>query len=119
MGNWLRDIFSAEHVAVFLQDAFEIKVGKSRIVEGIINYRWGIVFCFLLLIIYVANGYSMETTLKEQGRLERQVEVMRLKSVVINAELMLLQRASSISGSVVESGIDLNQSSVPPYKLHK
>ncbi|MBP3420268.1 MAG: hypothetical protein J6K74_06755 [Marinifilaceae bacterium] len=115
----LKDRFAKERVVDLFQQAFDLKERNDKLVDIWMHYRWSIVFGFALLIIYVANGYSMETLLKEQGRVEKRVEVMRLKSVVVNAELMLMQRASSVSENIARDGGGLRQSSEPPYKLYK
>lgn len=115
----LKQEASAESVSRWLKFAFDDKIQDIDIAGKVANNGFNILVIFILLLLYVANGYSMEKLQREHNRLENSVHELRLRSVATNAELMILQKASNISHSVQESGLELKASSVAPFKLKR
>lgn len=115
IGEW----FSAESVSGMLKLAFDDKIQDIDLTGRLSKNSLSIVVIFMLTILYVANGYSMEKLQREHNRLENKVHELRLRAVATNAELMILQKASNISQSVQSSGLELKQSNVAPFKLKR
>ena len=119
MFDKLRQKASAESVSGWLKFAFDDKIQDIDIAGKMAKNGLNIAVIFILLLFYVANGYSMEKRQREHNNLENKVHELRLRAVATNAELMILQKASNISQSVMESGMELKPSNVAPYKLKR
>ena len=119
MFDKLKQKASAESVSGWLKFAFDDKIQDFDIAGKMAKNGLNIVVIFILLLFYVANGYSMEKLQREHNNLENKTHELRLRAVATNAELMILQKASNISQSVVESGMELKPSNGAPYKLKR
>ena len=118
MVDWFNKV-SAESVSGLLKRTFEDKIQDSSITGKVSKNGHNFAVLLFLMILYVANGYSMEKLQREHNRLENQVKELRMRKVATNAELMILQKASNVSQSVVQSGLELKQSNVAPFKLRR
>lgn len=79
-------------------------------------------FGFVLWLLLLALGTivwqtNFENKLRSIDRLERQVEDIRYRHLFISAELVRIQRISSIEESIRALGLDLEHSTVPPYEI--
>ena len=114
-----KTIMSPDNVLLVLRRVMYENIQEKGITNKL-SGKIGIVFTVLvLLLIYIANGYSMEKLQRRQNSLEKEIEELRVRSVGVNAELMQMQKASSIMKRVRESGIPLKQSGAIPVKLYK
>ena len=119
MASKIKEWLSAESVSQTLKAAFDDKIQDIDLTGKVAKNSLNIIVIFLLTILYVANGYSMEKLQREHNRLESQVNELRLRAVATNAELMILQKASNISQSVQNTGLELKPSNVATYKLKR
>lgn len=119
MFDKLKQKASAERISGWLKFAFDDKIQDIDVAGKMAKNGLSIVVIFILLLFYVANSYSMEGLQREHNNLENKAHELRLRAVATNAELMILQKASNISQSVLESGMELKPSNVAPYKLKR
>lgn len=73
-----------------------------------------LVFCTFLAVIYIANKYHAEYTLRESTLLQEQLEELRAESITTASELMFESRQSQVFKMVQGSGLQLEESRVPP-----
>lgn len=76
-----------------------------------------VVFCTILIIIYIANKFHAEYTLRNNVRLQDEVNELRAESIATAAELMFLSRQSQVFRMVQEQGLELKESRVPPKMI--
>ena len=78
-----------------------------------------IVFVGLLVILYIANGYSMEKLHRERMKLENEVRDLRFESISAAADLMFIQKQSEVLKQIEREGMELEESKEPPIKLYR
>jgi cell division protein FtsL len=76
-----------------------------------------VVFCTILMVIYIANKFHAEYTLRNNVRLQDEVNELRAESIATAAELMYLSRQSQVFRMVQEQGLELKESRVPPKMI--
>ena len=97
------------------------KAMKSA-VEGV-NFNIGnivrqmpfIFFIGLIAILYIANTYYAEKTIREINQTKRELKDLRAEYIYTKSELMFSSRQSEISKMVVD--MEIKQSVVPPRKI--
>jgi cell shape-determining protein MreC len=97
------------------------KAMKSA-VEGV-NFNLGnivrqmpfIFFIGLLAILYIANTYYAEKTIREINQTKRELKDLRAEYIYTKSELMFSSRQSEISKMVAD--MEIKQSVVPPRKI--
>ncbi|HNT79891.1 MAG TPA: FtsL-like putative cell division protein [Bacteroidia bacterium] len=72
-------------------------------------------FLVFLSIIYIANTYSSERTIREINQLKDELKEMRSEYLTTKSELMLMSRQSSVFQNVEHMGI--KESTIPPKKI--
>lgn len=97
------------------------KAMKSA-VEGV-NFNIGnlvrqmpfIFFIGLIAILYIANTYYAEKTIREINQTKRELKDLRAEYIYTKSELMFSSRQSEISKMVAD--MEIKQSVVPPRKI--
>ena len=97
------------------------KVLKSA-AEGV-NFNLGnlvrqmpfIFFIALLAILYIANTYYAEKTIREINQTKKELKDLRAEYISTKSELMFSSRQSEISRLV--SDLEIKESKVPPRKI--
>ena len=97
------------------------KAMKSA-VEGV-NFNIGnivrqmpfIFFIGLLAILYIANTYYAEKTIREINQTKKELKDLRAEYIYTKSELMFSSRQSEISKMVAD--MEIKQSVVPPRKI--
>ena len=74
-----------------------------------------ILFLTLIGIIYIANGYYAEKSVREISRVSNELKELKSEFIITKSELMFMSNRSEIAKSVVPLG--LKESSVPPKKI--
>lgn len=72
-------------------------------------------FLVFLSLLYIANTYSSERTIREINSLKNDLKEMRSEYLTTKSELMLMSRQSSVFSKVEHLGI--KESTVPPKKI--
>jgi hypothetical protein len=71
-------------------------------------------FILLLMLLYIAGGYYTQHLNRRYIRLTDQVKELRTKSLSINEMRMTATRQSEIIERLRQSGIEMQESVVPP-----
>ncbi len=72
-------------------------------------------FLMLLALIYIANGYVAEKTIREIDKTSRDIKELRSEYISVKSELMFKSRQSQVAKEVMPLGI--KQLSTPPKKI--
>jgi len=70
-----------------------------------------------LTFLYVDNRFYCETQLAKEIELKKKIQDVKYESLTISAELMQISRQSNVMAKVNESGINLIQSTTPPFVI--
>ena len=71
----------------------------------------------VLTFLYVDNRFYCETQLKKEISLKRKIQDAKYESLTISAELMDISRQSNVLKMVKASGVDLNETILPPIVI--
>lgn len=75
-------------------------------------------FAFFLMglaLVYIANSYVAEKTIREIDRTSRDIKELRSEYISVKSELMFKSRQSQVAKEVLPMGI--KQLTVPPKKI--
>ncbi|HRY33737.1 MAG TPA: FtsL-like putative cell division protein [Bacteroidales bacterium] len=72
-------------------------------------------FLAFLAIIYIANTYYAEKTVKSIDRAKKELKELRYEHVTVKSELMYLSKQSEVGRRLAGTG--MKPSTVPPVKL--
>ena len=91
---------------VFSRDEFQSKIPY-------------IVFVSLLSILYIYNGFYMNSLHDRNAKLAKQVKDLRAKSMTMKAIRMSSTRQSQIISEIQERGLPLEESLIPPRVISR
>ena len=74
-----------------------------------------IFFLALIAILYIANTYYAEKTIREINQTKKELKDLRAEYIYTKSELMFSSRQSEISKMVSE--MEIKESTVPPRKI--
>ena len=74
-----------------------------------------ILFCAMLMVLYIAYGYHTERVVRDLESTGAALKEQRAEYITVRAELEKLERQSNVAGRIGELG--LHESRVPPVKL--
>ncbi len=78
-----------------------------------------VLFCVLLMMLYIANQHQYVAVQREFGKLKKEVEVLGFKSMQLRTELMKYSRQSQVMERIEDRGLGLELSSEQPVVLKK
>lgn len=100
-------VFSALDKLIKLDHLFE---------KGIpIEYLPKVLFCTVLVIIYIANGHFAERNARKIEKLKQEVEDLRADYITMKSDYMYESKQSEIAKRAATMGI--YESDVPPTKI--
>ena len=89
--------------------------GVNINMETIVKQMPFIFFLALIAILYIANTYYAEKTIREINQTKRELKDLRAEYIYTKSELMFSSRQSEISKMTADMAI--KESVVPPRKL--
>ncbi|MCQ2190888.1 MAG: hypothetical protein MJY63_04560 [Paludibacteraceae bacterium] len=73
----------------------------------------------LLCIAVVENRYACDDQFKQIVRLKRELQDKKNDALAVNAELSQVSRQSNVKVLISESGLDVAESTLPPFMIKK
>ena len=83
--------------------------------DKLLNSMPFILFLTFLGILYIANGYWAEKTIKDLYRTNKEVKELRSEYITIKSELEIMKQQSQIASIIEDLG--LKESTSPPKKI--
>ncbi|MCQ2188377.1 MAG: hypothetical protein MJZ00_00440 [Paludibacteraceae bacterium] len=78
-----------------------------------------IVFIGLLCILMVENRYACDKQLAQIVKLKKALEDAKYEALTVNAELSQHSRQSNVKRLISDQGIDIAESTLPPFIIKK
>jgi hypothetical protein len=91
--------------------------GSLLTVRSVVKQLPFILFLVLLALLYIANRYHAEKTIRQINKLKTEVKDLRAEEITTASELMNLNRPSNVQSLVEEKQLGLKLSDKPPYKI--
>lgn len=76
-----------------------------------------LLFLCLLALIYIANGYVAEDTVRKLNKVGREVKEFRSEYITTKSELMYKSKQSELAEFIDRKGLGLKESFEPPKKI--
>lgn len=86
--------------------------------KNVISQLPFMLFLTFLGLLYISNHYKYEREYRKMEKLKKIVSEHRFQSVDVAAELMKMNRQSSISKRVKDAGLDLEELRGPVIKIN-
>ena len=92
-------------------------IDLERIFEEGLPYRYlpKVLFTLLLILLYIANTYTVEKAIREIQIIKTELEDLRADYTTMKADYMTISKQSEVAKRV--SKIGLKESKKPPYKV--
>lgn len=71
------------------------------------------------IFIYISNHYAVIMNLSEIDTLQKELTDVKYEALTISSQLMRESRQSFVRGMVTERGLELEDSTTPPYTISK
>ncbi|MCE5174643.1 MAG: FtsL-like putative cell division protein [Bacteroidales bacterium] len=69
------------------------------------------------IFIYISNHYAVIMKLSEIDTLQKELTDIKYEALTISSQLMRESRQSYVRNMVTERGLELEDSTIPPYKI--
>ncbi|MFW5656638.1 MAG: FtsL-like putative cell division protein [Bacteroidota bacterium] len=76
-----------------------------------------LLFLSALAVILVGNRYHAERVLRETIAIQNELKELRAEEITTASELMFYSKQSQVARMIHESGLELEESTVPPKKI--
>ncbi|MEM9023206.1 MAG: FtsL-like putative cell division protein [Bacteroidota bacterium] len=85
--------------------------------EEVVRHLPYLLFLAFLSLIYIANGYLAEGSVRDINRLENELKERKSEYITTKSDLMYKSKQSELAKMMGEHNMDLKESSVPPKKI--
>lgn len=72
---------------------------------------------FVIIVLYISNRYSCIEKQSEIEKLQRELKDAKYESQNVSTKLISISRETKVESLVEESGVNLNRSKDPIYKI--
>jgi len=85
--------------------------------EGVIIHLPYLLFLAFLALLYIANGYLAEDTVRELNRVDNNLKEFRSEYITTKSDLMYKSKQSQIAKIIEQKELGLKESYYPPKKI--
>lgn len=96
---------------------FEVINGNFLSKENIQKHIPYILFLFFVSLVYIANGYMAENTVRRINSLNNELKELRSEYISTKSELMYHSKQSGLVDIIQTKNLGLKESFVPPKKI--
>ncbi|MGL5683484.1 MAG: FtsL-like putative cell division protein [Marinifilaceae bacterium] len=89
------------------------------LISRIQKHKGAVALAFLFCLLYIYQGFKVERLFSEKARLENEVMDLRFISNTVAADLMFSKKKSEVDKKVAESGLSVQNSKEPPYRIYE
>lgn len=92
-------------------------IGGS-VISAFLARQAGLVILILFMVFfYISNRYECQQKLVDIEKLQKQLVDVKYDALTHSAELMGGSKQSQVKSLVIEQGVELEESQIPPYQL--
>ena len=85
--------------------------------DDVLRHLPYLMFLFLLALVYIANGYMAEDTVRKLNNVGKEVKEFRSEYITTKSELMYKSKQSELADFIDQKGMGLKESFEPPRKI--
>lgn len=101
---------------VFINEIFD---GSFMTKNSLIRNLKLIILIIACIFVYISNHYAVIMKLSEIDRLQKEFTNVKYEALTISSQLMRESRQSFVREMVKERGLELEDSTIPPYAISK
>lgn len=113
--NQMKDISTEKKATKAPGLLSSLMTGRFLTDEKIIAALPYIFFITFLCIVYIANGYYAEKTIRDLYKTNNEIKELRSEYITTKSQLELVKQQSHVAFSIKE--LELNESMTPPKKI--
>jgi hypothetical protein len=76
-----------------------------------------LLFLVLLALVYIANGYWAENSIRTQNKINNELKELRSEYITTKSDLMYMTKQSVLANVLKEKEMGVEESMVPPKKI--
>ena len=85
--------------------------------ENVVNGLPFVLFLVGLTLVYIANGYYAEGTIRAINRTDMELKELRSEYITTKSELMYKSKQSQVAKTLNDYGLGVKESMEPPKKI--
>lgn len=85
--------------------------------DFLLRQVWLFLLILAMLFCYVGNRYVCQQKIVEIDRLQKQLLDVKLDALTRTSDLMLISRQSQVKRIIKSHGVDLTESTTPPFRI--
>lgn len=85
--------------------------------DDVLRHLPYLLFCCFLALIYIANGYVAEDTVRKLNKVSKELKEYRSEYITTKSELMYKSKQSELAAYINLKGLGLKESYEPPKKI--
>lgn len=85
--------------------------------DSVVKHLPYLLFLAFLAIVYIANGYMAESSVRKINKMEQEIKELRSEQISIKSELNNTIIESELKKIIEDRNLGLTESVVPPKKL--
>ena len=85
--------------------------------EGFVEYLPYILFCTALTLVYIANGYYAEGSVRDINRTGNELKELRSEYITTTSDLMFQSKQSEVIKILNSKEVGLEETVTPPKKI--
>lgn len=85
--------------------------------DDVLRHLPFLMFLCLLALVYIANGYMAEDTVRKLNNVGKEVKEFRSEYITTKSELMYKSKQSELADFIDQKGMGLKESFEPPRKI--
>lgn len=85
--------------------------------DDVLRHLPYLMFLGLLALVYIANGYMAEDTVRKLNNVGKEVKEFRSEYITTKSELMYRSKQSELADFIDQKGMGLKESFEPPRKI--
>ena len=101
---------------VFINEVFDGSFMTKNSLKRNLKLLILIIAC---IFVYISNHYAVIMKLSEIDRLQKELTNVKYEALTISSQLMRESRQSFVREMVRERGLELEDSTIPPYSISK
>lgn len=74
-------------------------------------------FLSFIALLYIANGYMAEGTIREINDANTELKELRSEYITTKSELMYKSKQSQVASALLQKETGIMESAIPPYKI--
>lgn len=101
----------------FAKPLINIISGNIFTKEEVVNHLPYVLFLAFIALLYIANGYYAEDTVRELNKAGNELKELRSEFISTKSDLMHISKQSEVAYSLEKKNLGLKESLVPPKKI--